>query len=269
MEERSCKSGAGPRFCWRLSQGSPSGAGAPLPSAKGFASVQGMAIPKEKQKRNPAPKQAHAQAGAQTGVQTGAPHGQNNQPHNGADAEKRTLLLGVTTVLGVVGVAGMALPLLKSLGPDAGPHGGPYGGPYGGNEGGPGQAVHSVAATVDINLAEIAEGTVRTYLWQGRPVFVWHRSAAQAAQARAQDSTAMPDPETDAHRAQKPGWLVVMGSCTHLGCIPLRGGAAGGWVCPCHGSQFDASGRVTQGPAAKNLQVPPYRFLNETTIRIG
>lgn len=178
---------------------------------------------------------------------TSAP-GADEAPLGDIDAERRSFLVGATTALGLAGAACVALPFIKSLSPN--------------------RAVQAMA-TLDVNLAEIAEGTAKTFLWQGKPVFIWHRNAAQVAKAKEQDTTSTMDPQPDAMRTQKPEWLVVMGICTHLGCVPLRGGEAEGWRCPCHGSQFDLSGRVVHGPAGKNLDVPPYRFLNDTTIRIG
>lgn len=169
-------------------------------------------------------------------------------PLGDIDAERRSFLVGTTTALGLAGAACVALPFIKSLSPN--------------------RAVQAMA-TLDVNLAEIPEGTAKTFLWQGKPVFIWHRNAAQVTKAKEQDATSTMDPQPDAERTQKPDWLVVMGICTHLGCVPLQGGEADGWRCPCHGSQFDLSGRVVHGPAGKNLEVPPYRFLNDTTIRIG
>lgn len=166
------------------------------------------------------------------------------------DAERREFLINTTIAMGAVGAAACAVPFVKSWSPS--------------------RDVQA-QATLDVDLTEIAEGEYKTYLWQGKPVFIWHRNAAQIAAATAADATATIDPEPDAKRVQKPQWLVVMGVCTHLGCVPMGNGNAAnpGWRCPCHGSQFDVSGRVTQGPAGTNLPVPAYAFLNDTTIRIG
>lgn len=164
------------------------------------------------------------------------------------DAERRQLLVNATTAFGLAGAACVTLPFIQSMNPS--------------------RSVRA-ASTTDIHLGEIAEGESKTFLWQGKPVFVWHRSAAQIAEAAKGDSTASMDPAKDADRVQKAEWLIVMGVCTHLGCVPMRGGDYGGWRCPCHGSQFDDSGRVRHGPAGANLEVPPYRFLDDTTIRIG
>lgn len=130
-------------------------------------------------------------------------------------------------------------------------------------------------ATREVDLKAIPPGTSITVLWQGKPVFVRHRTAEEIKNAEAVDLKDLPDPQTDKSRVQKPEWLVVMGICTHLGCVPggqkpteARGEFAG-WLCPCHGSQFDISGRIRKGPAPKNLEVPPYEFLSDTLIRIG
>lgn len=174
--------------------------------------------------------------------------GADDQPTGDFNAERRSFLVNTTTAFGVAGAACVAYPFLKTLAPS--------------------RDVQAMATT-DINLGEIPEGSFKTYLWQGKPVFIWHRNAAQIAKAREWDSKATMDPMPDAQRVQKPEWLVVLGICSHLGCVPLQGGEAEGWRCPCHGSQFDLSGRVVHGPAGKNLEVPAYRFLDDTTIRIG
>jgi ubiquinol-cytochrome c reductase iron-sulfur subunit len=132
-------------------------------------------------------------------------------------------------------------------------------------------------ATVDVPLAPIAEGQAITVMWRGKPVFVRHRTAAEIAAANDTPVGQLPDPQPDSARV-KPGkeaWLVVVGVCTHLGCVPLgtrateTRGDFGGWFCPCHGSHYDTSGRIRRGPAPTNLPVPAYAFTNDTTIRIG
>jgi ubiquinol-cytochrome c reductase iron-sulfur subunit len=169
-------------------------------------------------------------------------------PVGDVDADRRAFLINTTTALGVAGAACVALPFIKTLAPN--------------------RAVQATATT-DIDLSTIRPGTLSTQLWQGKPVFILHRTPAQIAKAQAQDATSTIDPEPDALRVQKPEWLVVLGICSHLGCVPMQGGEGEGWRCPCHGSQFDLSGRVTHGPAGKNLEVPKYRFLDDNTIRIG
>jgi ubiquinol-cytochrome c reductase iron-sulfur subunit len=125
-------------------------------------------------------------------------------------------------------------------------------------------------ASTELDLSAIAEGQSVTVLWRGRPVFVRHRTAAEIEKARADDAANLPDPQADAARVKKPEWLVMIGVCTHLGCVPLgQKGEYGGWFCPCHGSHYDTSGRIRKGPAPRNLEIPPYAFLDDTRIRIG
>lgn len=130
-------------------------------------------------------------------------------------------------------------------------------------------------ATTEVNLSAIPVGAAVTVVWQGKPVFVRHRTPDEIKLAEDTPLNDMPDPQADAARVQKPEWLIVVGVCTHLGCVPLGQkqteprGEYGGWLCPCHGSQFDTSGRIRKGPAPINLEVPPYKFLTDTSIRIG
>jgi ubiquinol-cytochrome c reductase iron-sulfur subunit len=130
-------------------------------------------------------------------------------------------------------------------------------------------------ASIETDLSPIQPGQRIKVTWRGKPVFIDHRPPERIEQARAVPLAELPDPETDARRAKKPEWLVVVGVCTHLGCVPLGTGGTeprgeyGGWFCPCHGSHYDTAGRVRKGPAPRNLEVPPYTFLTDTTIRIG
>lgn len=165
------------------------------------------------------------------------------------DHSKRDFLTDVTIATGAVGAACTAWPFLNSMSPAENV---------------------KAQATTDVDLSEIAAGDVKTVMWRGKPVFVWHRTAEQIDAMRSEKAQEkLLDPAEDKDRVQKDEWLVVMGVCTHLGCVPIQGGDAGGWRCPCHGSQFDGSGRLTQGPAATNLEIPPYAFLDDNTIRIG
>jgi ubiquinol-cytochrome c reductase iron-sulfur subunit len=106
---------------------------------------------------------------------------------------------------------------------------------------------------------------MHTVVWQGKPVFIVHRSEEEIKKAEA--ATSQMDPATDQKRVQQPQWLVVVGVCTHLGCVPNRNDE--GWLCACHGSEYDESGRVVRGPAPKNLEVPPYKFVSADKIIIG
>lgn len=130
-------------------------------------------------------------------------------------------------------------------------------------------------STIEVDLGPIERGQRITVSWRGQPVFIDHRTPEQIAQARADDSADLPDPEPDSARVTRPEWLVVIGICTHLGCVPLGQktadpkGGWGGWFCPCHGSHYDTSGRVRKGPAPRNLVVPPYAFLDDAGIEVG
>lgn len=130
-------------------------------------------------------------------------------------------------------------------------------------------------ATTEVDLSPIQGGQAITVMWRGKPVFIRRRTEAEIAKAREDDSADLRDPQTDEERVQKPEWLVLVGICTHLGCVPLgqkSGEIKGdyeGWFCPCHGSHYDTSGRIRKGPAPTNLPVPDYSFIDETTIKIG
>jgi len=127
-------------------------------------------------------------------------------------------------------------------------------------------------ASIEFDIAKVVEGQQAVVKWRGKPVFVRHRTKAEIAKAVADDGKEMRDPAKDAsrHKDGKPEWLVVVGVCTHLGCVPNFGlGEYGGWFCPCHGSVYDTSGRIRQGPAPLNLEVPDYAFLSDTKVKIG
>jgi ubiquinol-cytochrome c reductase iron-sulfur subunit len=130
-------------------------------------------------------------------------------------------------------------------------------------------------STTEADLARLEVGDRATFVWRGQPVFVAHRTPEEIAAAQADDHADLIDPEPDRARAPQPEWLVVVGVCTHLGCIPIGQKATDtrgkwhGWHCACHGSQYDASGRVRRGPAPRNLAVPRYDFLSDGRIRIG
>ena len=127
-------------------------------------------------------------------------------------------------------------------------------------------------STIEFDVSKVQEGQQVVITWQGKPVFVRYRTAKEIQEADSAPMGDLKDPEADAARV-KPGhskYLVVIGSCTHLGCIPTFGsGEFGGWFCPCHGSVYDTSGRIRKGPAPKNLVVPDYAYLSDTRIKIG
>ena len=126
-------------------------------------------------------------------------------------------------------------------------------------------------ASIEFDLSKVQEGQQVVIKWQGKPVFVRYRTAAELAREEGEGAVGTPA-ETDADRT-KPGhekYLVVIGSCTHLGCVPtFNSGEYGGWFCPCHGSHYDASGRIRKGPAPLNLVVPTYEYLSDTRVKIG
>jgi ubiquinol-cytochrome c reductase iron-sulfur subunit len=127
-------------------------------------------------------------------------------------------------------------------------------------------------SSIEYDVSKVPLGQQVTVLFRKQPLFVRHRTPAEIAAAVAADHTDMKDPATDASRV-KPGkseWLILVGVCTHLGCTPTFGGGEyKGWFCPCHGSQYDTSGRIRKGPAPKNLAVPDYAFETDTKIKVG
>jgi ubiquinol-cytochrome c reductase iron-sulfur subunit len=161
------------------------------------------------------------------------------------------LLTGATTA---VGTAAMVWPLVDTMNPSA--------------------DVLALAST-EVDLSGVEEGMSITVKWRGKPVFIRHRTTAEIEEASAVELGDLRDPQADGERAEKPAWLVLVGVCTHLGCVPLGqkptedSGEYGGWFCPCHGSHYDTSGRIRKGPAPLNLEVPEYTFLDDTTVRIG
>ena len=125
-------------------------------------------------------------------------------------------------------------------------------------------------ASAEFELGAIDAGSTITVKWRGKPVFIRHRTDAEIADAQGVDKASLRDPEADDERTQNPEWLVVLGVCTHLGCVPITAaGDYGGWFCPCHGSHYDVSARIRKGPAPLNMEVPPYEFLSEDKIKIG
>jgi len=125
-------------------------------------------------------------------------------------------------------------------------------------------------AKVEVALASIPEGKNVIIKWRGKPVFIRHRTPDEIKEANETDWTTLRDPQSDSERVQKPEWLIMLGVCTHLGCVPIgEAGDFGGWFCPCHGSHYDISGRVRKGPAPLNLEVPMYSFPSEESLVIG
>ena len=167
-------------------------------------------------------------------------------------ATRRDFLLIATGAAGAVGAAAVAWPFVSALAPDA--------------------QVIAAGAPVEVDLSPIADGQIVKLFWRGKLVFVRNRTDAEIKAAEAVPMADLRDPQPDAARVKEghPKWLVVYGNCTHLGCVPLANeGPYKGWFCPCHGSVFDTSGRIRQGPAPINLPIPPYTFASDTKIVIG
>ena len=189
--------------------------------------------------------------------------------HNGADGDeptRRDFIHIFGAAVATVGAVGVAVPVIHQMNPDA-----------------------SVLAlsTKEVDLSALSVGQAIKVMWQGKPVFIRHRTPEEIEEAKATPLAALKDdvarndnvdgkaPATDDNRAVNPAYMIVVGVCTHLGCVPLgtaqgeARGEFGGWFCPCHGSHYDTSGRIRKGPAPENLIVPPYTFLTDTTVRIG
>ena len=138
----------------------------------------------------------------------------------------------------------------------------------------PDASVKALAST-EVDISSVQPGQSLTVLWRGKPVFIKRRTDQEIQKAREVSLGDLKHPEKDEDRVKKPEWLVMLGVCTHLGCVPLGQKASdtkgdyGGWFCPCHGSHYDTSGRIRKGPAPTNLPVPPYVFLTDNRIKIG
>lgn len=167
---------------------------------------------------------------------------------------KRDFLYIATGTFVAVGVAATAWPLIDSMNPSS--------------------DVLSVS-TIELSLLPIQLGQRVTISWRGQPVFIDRRTPERIAAARTVELSELPDPQTDEARTSNAEWLIVVGVCTHLGCVPLGQGQGdplgdwGGWFCPCHGSHYDTSGRIRKGPAPSNLVVPPYKITDKSTLIIG
>lgn len=184
---------------------------------------------------------------------SGAADGATTHPDG---TTRRDFLVISANALGAVGAASVAWPFIDSLNPSADV---------------------LALATVEVDLSPIQAGQTIKVKWRGVPVFIRHRTAADIEESRKVQPGELRDPESDDQRVQKghEQWLVMIGVCTHLGCIPIVGAgdynnaAGGGFFCPCHGSHYDTAGRIRKGPAPKNLPVPTYKFVSDTRILIG
>lgn len=171
---------------------------------------------------------------------------------DGHDDPNRRDFIYIAAAAGAAGAAAMAaVPLLGQMAP----------------------AADTLAlASIEVDVSKVAEGQQVVVKWRGKPLFIRHRTAKEIAEAKAAKLSDMKDPQADADRVKegKENYLILVGSCTHLGCVPTFGaGQYGGWFCPCHGSDYDTSGRIRRGPAPKNLEVPEYNFLSDTTVKVG
>ncbi len=167
-------------------------------------------------------------------------------------ATRRDFLFVATGAVAAVGGAAVIWPLVSQMNPDA--------------------STIAAGAPIEVDLSPIAEGQDIKVFWRGKPIYIMNRTKKQIEEARSVNVSSLPDPQTDQSRvkAGHDNWLVVIGICTHLGCIPIaHEGNYDGFFCPCHGSQYDSSGRIRQGPAPLNLYVPPYNFVSDTKIKIG
>ena len=163
--------------------------------------------------------------------------------------KRREFIFTATYAVGAVGVGATVWPLIDQMNPDA--------------------SVKALAST-EVDVSNVEKGQSITVLWRGKPVFIRRRTDEEIAEARDVNLEELKHPEKDEDRAKDPEWLVMLGVCTHLGCVPLGDkGEYGGWFCPCHGSHYDTSGRIRKGPAPTNMEVPKYEFVNTNTIKIG
>ncbi len=175
--------------------------------------------------------------------------------HGGSDSgTRRDFINLLTNSVVVFGAAAVAWPMISSLNPS--------------------QDVLALSST-EVDLSQIEVGQAITVKWRGKPVFIRHRTPEEIKAAESVDIANLRDPQTDDQRVEKPEWLIVVGVCTHLGCVPQGQkpseprGQFGGWFCPCHGSEYDTSGRIRRGPAPTNLEVPQYAFESDTLVTIG
>ena len=169
-----------------------------------------------------------------------------------AEHSRRDFLYIATGAVAAVGAAATLVPLVSQMNPDA--------------------STIAAGAPIEVDLTPIASGQDIKVFWRGKPIYIMNRTKKQIEEARAVQVSSLPDPQTDQSRVKEghDQWLVVIGICTHLGCIPIaHEGNYDGFFCPCHGSQYDSSGRIRQGPAPANLAVPPYQFVSDSKIQIG
>lgn len=177
-----------------------------------------------------------------------SPYGESSAP----EASRRDFIVLAASAMGAVGAGAVLWPIVDSMNPSADV---------------------LAMASAEVDLAPIAEGQEIKVMWRGKPVFIRHRTQADIEAAERVNLGELRDPQADSARVKegKAQWLVMVGVCTHLGCVPLgeKSGEFGGWFCPCHGSHYDSSGRIRKGPAPYNLAVPEYTFVSDSVIKIG
>lgn len=176
---------------------------------------------------------------------------ENETSASGEDGTRRDFLYVTTGAFAVVAAGGAIWPLVDQMNPDA-------------------SAL--ALASIEVDIGAVEPGQSITVKWRGKPVFIRNRTDAEVEAAKSVPMDELIDPAEDIERAVegRENLLVMVGICTHLGCVPLGdAGDFGGWFCPCHGSHYDTSGRIRRGPAPLNLVIPPYEFMSETTLRIG
>jgi len=168
---------------------------------------------------------------------------------NEIKSKRRNFLFTATYAIGAVGIGSAIWPLIDQMNPDS--------------------SVKALSTT-EVDISSVEPGKTITVLWKGKPIFIKRRTNKEIEEASQVNLEDLKDPEKDSVRAKNPEWLVMVGVCTHLGCVPLSDkGEYGGWFCPCHGSHYDTSGRIRKGPAPKNLEIPKYEFVDGNTIKIG
>ena len=172
-----------------------------------------------------------------------------DKEQKGEITERRDFLFTASYALGAVGVGAAVWPLIDQMNPDA--------------------SVKALSTT-EVDISNVNLGKTITVLWRGKPVFIRKRTQKEIIEAQNIKLEDLKDPQKDQDRVKKAEWLVMVGVCTHLGCVPLGNkGDFDGWFCPCHGSHYDTSGRVRKGPAPTNLEIPKYEFIDNNTIKIG
>ena len=163
--------------------------------------------------------------------------------------KRRDFLFTASYTIGAVGIGAAVWPLIDQMNPDS--------------------SVKALAST-EVDISAVESGKSITVLWRGKPVFIKRRTQEEIAEAKSVNLDELKHPEKDEDRAKNPEWLIMIGVCTHLGCVPLGNkGEYNGWFCPCHGSHYDTSGRIRKGPAPTNLEIPKYEFVDNNTIKIG